>query len=250
MLVGISGRAGSGKDTVGIIIAMIKEYYSDEEILRAIKYEKLPKACDYEIRKYADKLKDMVCMLLSCTRERLEDRKYKEMVLSSHWDKEVWKITTQNNVLGTYNFKEDAVIDFEHFAEYYTEDVVELQSEKVSMTPRLLLQLLGTDCGRDIIHPNIWVNSLMGEYDSLVPTRIKDPNWIITDVRFPNEAEAIKKRGGLLIRVNRQLPKDSYISEHSSENSLDDYVFDLVLENNKDILYLISQLRELVKNKL
>ena len=30
------------------------------------------------------------------------------------------------------------------------------------------------------------------------------PNWIITDVRFPNEADAIKGRGGIIIRVNRK----------------------------------------------
>ena len=37
--------------------------------------------------------------------------------------------------------------------------------DKIKLTPRLILQLLGTDCGRDIIHPNIWVNSTMMAYD-------------------------------------------------------------------------------------
>ena len=41
----------------------------------------------------------------------------------------------------------------------------------VKLTPRKLLQLLGTDCGRDIIHPNIWVNALFADY---VSVKVKD----------------------------------------------------------------------------
>lgn len=76
------------------------------------------------------------------------------------------------------------------------------------MTPRLLMQLLGTECGRHIIHPNVWINALFADYK---PTgefnHIHDatiyPNWIITDVRFPNEVKAIKERDGIVIRINR-----------------------------------------------
>ena len=33
-----------------------------------------------------------------------------------------------------------------------------------TLTPRKILQLLGTECGREIIHPNIWVNALFTDY--------------------------------------------------------------------------------------
>ena len=36
--------------------------------------------------------------------------------------------------------------------------------DTLKFTPRLLLQLLGTDAGRNIVHPNIWVNALMSDY--------------------------------------------------------------------------------------
>lgn len=79
------------------------------------------------------------------------------------------------------------------------------------MTPRLLLQIIGTDCIRNKVHPNAWVNALFADYKyeihrSEVPTRAAGfidqhvyPNWIITDMRFPNELEAIKKKEVLLL---------------------------------------------------
>lgn len=39
--------------------------------------------------------------------------------------------------------------------------------------------------------------------------KIKYPNWIITDMRFPNELKAIRQRGGITIRVNRGIKKTS-----------------------------------------
>jgi hypothetical protein len=47
------------------------------------------------------------------------------------------------------------------------------------------MQLIGTDCGRDIIHPNIWLNATMEKY---VPGK---SNWVLTDTRFPNEGSGI-----------------------------------------------------------
>jgi hypothetical protein len=92
------------------------------------------------------------------------------------------------------------------------------------MTPRLLLQLIGTECGRDIIHPNIWVNSTFADWKPHC-------SWVITDTRFPNEADAIKKRGGIVIRVER--PSVGVKSTHPSETGLDDYKnFDAVIIND------------------
>lgn len=54
---------------------------------------------------------------------------------------------------------------------------------------------------------------------------------IVTDVRFPNEAEAIRKRGGYLVRVERAgLPDDG--DTHPSEVALDGYPVNLVLHND------------------
>ena len=64
MIIGISGRIGSGKDTAG-------------EILRDI--------TGWPIAKYADALKDCVCRIIGCSRETLEDREFKERPLGEEW---------------------------------------------------------------------------------------------------------------------------------------------------------------------
>jgi len=143
-----------------------------------------------------------------------------------------------------------------------------VHSSKRQMTPRLMLQLLGTEAGRKIIHPNIWVNALFADYKvyhepSMYPSfkEPKIPKWVITDCRFPNEAEAIKNRGGIVIRLERDhccgdvgfcdfgdgFNCSKPISNHASETGLDDYQsFDHYLDNN----YTLDDLKENVKNIL
>lgn len=62
-------------------------------------------------------------------------------------------------------------------------------------SPRLALQLLGTEAGREVFHKDIWVNSLL--------KRAGDKNVVITDVRFKNELKFIQKNNGIVIRVKR-----------------------------------------------
>ena len=84
------------------------------------------------------------------------------------------------------------------------------------------------------------------------------PNWIITDTRFENELEAVKKRGGITIRVNR--PCDicggsgyhkmscpvSKSGEHYSEIALDSAEFNYVIENSGSIEELIEKVRKIL----
>jgi len=268
-LIGISGKIGSGKDTVGSIL----QDYSDDN------------AEDYEIKKFADKLKDIACLLIGCTREQLEDRDFKEKELGEEWSRTVWHLQSNRNRLDTYNSKEEAESDLSYYDENYNQEVY-IASEEIVMTPRLMLQLLGTECGRQIIHPNIWVNALFTDYvcddcgQQECPTDEEDtgqmihrsfPNWIITDVRFPNEAKAIKDRGGIVIRVNRGKQCGSCESEftkgsecpncrsgnwvhgnidstHPSETALDDYEFDYVIENDGSLDELITKIK-LIKDE-
>lgn len=66
------------------------------------------------------------------------------------------------------------------------------------ITPRIILQQIGTEAMRDVIDQNIWVYSL----EQKIQNSSAD-NIVITDVRFPNEIELIRKLGGKLIRVKR-----------------------------------------------
>jgi hypothetical protein len=207
MIIGISGKIGSGKDTVGKIIqylcrpsnitSVTLNNWSDNQLKEII--EKSPNRSNWEIKKFADSLKDMVCLLINCTREQLEDAEFKNTELSEEW----WY----------YNF--DGGVKINYLTALYEKGKEPLQY-LVKPTPRLLLQLLGTECGRNIIHPNIWINSLMSKYkikcdcaDDGILNNICErncyplPNWIITDTRFPNELKAVKDKNGISIRVNR-----------------------------------------------
>lgn len=91
------------------------------------------------------------------------------------------------------------------------------------MTVRELLQRLGTEAIRNNLHENAWVNALFADYNQYC-------NWVVTDVRFPNEAQQIKDNGGVIVRINRT----GYgpINNHPSETALDDWDFDYYIENN------------------
>jgi len=216
MIIGISGKIGSGKDTIGKIIQYLtlsNDVFSktNKDIIADLEHNGYcASKSDWEIKKFADKLKDIICLLIGCTRERLEDIDFKNKELGQEW----WYYQLfdgRSNIVKRNNFK--LVSYLENVNKYPDKTLIKL-------TPRKLLQFLGTDCGRDIIHPNIWVNALFADYKLSKPLGLEGhdwskgnlPKWIITDVRFPNEAQAVKDRGGIVIRVNRSKNKH-FISE-------------------------------------
>lgn len=78
------------------------------------------------------------------------------------------------------------------------------------ITPRQMMQTLGTEWGRQMVHPDLWVRACMHRLEY---TRC--PRIVISDVRFPNEAKAIRERGGVIVEVWRdEAPTgDDHISE-------------------------------------
>lgn len=187
MIIGISGKAQSGKDTVGKLLQ--KYFYENRE--RGVILS------EWEIKKFAGKLKKVASLMLGCQEYAFENINYKSKNLGNEWG---------------------------------------------GMTVREFLQKLGTEAVRNNLHTNAWVNATFADYETTYPVHDKEgalvippttKKWIITDVRFPNEAQAIKDRGGVLIRVNRPgIP----VGEHPSEIALDDYTgFDYVIGNDTDL---------------
>lgn len=62
-------------------------------------------------------------------------------------------------------------------------------------SPRLALQLMGTEAGRNVFHEDVWVISLLN--------RSKRKNVVVTDVRFQNEINHIQNNNGIVVRVIR-----------------------------------------------
>lgn len=245
MIIGVSGKIGSGKDTVGKIIQYLCWDKDNTESLDKFNqvYTEIDKftyqnlaakqLSGWEIKKFADKLKDIVCILIGCTREQLEDHKFKNTPLGEKWTRYAYAIGHKDVYLNG-EFSKGMISKFCSKEKYEEERRINWQTAyKSELTPRLLLQLIGTECGREIIHPDIWVNALMNEYKNSISIthklagednisddyepeqsdfKNKYPNWIITDVRFPNEANAIIQKGyglGIFFKSSIVVIKDS-----------------------------------------
>jgi len=169
MIIGVSGYAGAGKDTVGAYL----------------------QKCGWIRVAFADKLKELAIEL--------------DPELYMAWGD--WLSLS-------YLIEERGSLD---------------AAKQVHAPVRQYLQGLGVAM-RDVLWPDIWVDAAMttvhGETE-------QGHNVVITDVRFPNELQAIRELGGEVWRVNR---RDHHpVNGHMSETALDSAVFDLVLENNHTI---------------
>lgn len=117
------------------------------------------------------------------------------------------------------------------------EQVDEWWAERLGIpdfSPRYLLQYMGTEVMRDNLHPDIWVLSLERKIIECGPG-----DYVVPDVRFPNEIRMIKRNGGKIWHVQRgELPdwfgqNPSHI--HASETSWNNEIFDATIYNNGTI---------------
>jgi len=184
MIIGVSGKIGSGKDTFGnYFIDIMKQKYN----------------INYENKKFADNLKLITTILTGVSIEDTASRDGKLKLLPE------WNLTVGE-----------------------------------------ILQILGTDAIRNHLHPDAWVLSLFSTYNS------DNCNWIITDVRFKNEANYIKQKNGILIRLIGD-PCNCNKNEHrnlthQSEIDLDDYtMFDYVYYNKPPISNLYEYVDGLIE---
>lgn len=133
------------------------------------------------------------------------------------------------------------------------------------VTPRLVLQLWGTDVCRKAYHDDIWIASLENKL-----RKIED-DIVISDCRFPNEIQAIKNLGGEVIRVIRGAEPAWYDKAidcnagmkrigwsiakmvledqgiHASEYAWVGTNFDHILDNNSTLDNLHKQVNDLVQ---
>jgi hypothetical protein len=254
-LVGISGKKNTGKDTVAKMLMFLQDYkisgysfpitisnYQDWLINGHLEKSRI------ERKQFADKLKDSVCNWIGCTRKQLEDREFKEAPLGEEW--KIYEFYHLKHSKGN-SFKQRVIRASEEECKRYM-DLFNIQAKINSqiLTPRKLMQLLGTECGRQIIHPNIWINALFADY---IPKEVRgseyweyQSKWIVTDVRFENEAKAIKDRGGKLIRINRYIdPIEDGIDDHHSETALDNYdSWDMVIWNREGLAELLTEVQK------
>jgi len=128
----------------------------------------------------------------------------------------------------------------------------------MEVTPRLVLQLFGTDCLRNGFHDGVWV--------SLLKKHMLDnpDNYVIPDVRFRNEQNMIRELGGEIWRVQRGDIPEWYgcamLDNTTGSNLMEEYdvhssEYKWIDMNNKFDVTLynegtIEDLRQLVLNKI
>lgn len=174
MIIGLSGHARAGKDTVAEILA-------GEGFTRVA---------------FADLMKDALIQL--------------------------------NPLAGTYRLQE--------YVEVNGWEVAKVALPEV----RVLLQRFGTEVGRNLFGENFWVDQLHRKYDLTNPNL----NWVVSDVRFTNEAEDIINSGGKVLRVTR--PGVGPVNSHVSDSGLANFNYNGLIDNSGDL----ETLRTLVLNTL
>lgn len=170
-LIGISGGKQMGKNTVADIIQQLttpKRVPDENGFTPRSSYS------EWKQKSFATKLKQVAELLTGVPYPKFESEEIKKSFMPDQWLRE----------------------------EGNTSEL---------LTYRGFLQKLGTEVGRSL-HPRIWEYALFADY-TLRRVKVEDgdseeyidlyPKWIISDVRFPNEAEAIAERGGLHLRVFR-----------------------------------------------
>jgi hypothetical protein len=179
---------------------------------------------EFRRESFASSLKDAVSVIFGWDREMLEGRTKQ----SREWREQVdpwWA-----NRLGFFN-----------------------------LTPRLVLQLWGTEVIRQGFHDDMWIASLENKL------RSSQDNVVITDCRFPNEIKGLKEQGAKIVWVQRGTTPEWYsIAEqanqgdeqaqqwldlkniHASEYSWAGTDFDAIIDNNGSIDSMYAQLKNLV----
>lgn len=140
------------------------------------------------------------------------------------------------NILGlTYDQCYGDDVSKNQYTEVYWNDI--------RLTAREVMQLVGTDIFRKMKR-DVWASSTINKIKKEQPQLA-----IIADCRFPNEVEAVKNAGGLVIKLNR----NPYNSDHASETALDDYNssnFDFIVYNdNMNIQEQNNTILRFLKNK-
>lgn len=144
---------------------------------------------------------------------------------------------------------------------YGTEATKEAVDERWGLSPRTLMQRLGTEVGRNI-HDQTWVRKAITTIEraqrgdtvvlpNLVSRQFEEvtfaegwaDRWAIPDCRFPGEADAIKARGGVVIKVVR--PGMPTGDMHASETEVDNVQEDYLVVNDGTLVELELKVRDI-----
>ena len=194
MIIGVTGKARSGKDTFAEMLA--------EELYGRTKKKFVLMAYATELKKRCQKDFDLSYEQLWGDDKEVEDKRYK------------------------------------NYPAGHTKGLDE--EPDVYWTAREIMQAYGQFFRT--IHYDFWVDYLFRTIEDK-----EYPNVIVTDVRHPNEADPVKEKGGIVIKVvsERSNKTDIHGETHISETAMDDYEADYVVRNDWGLSELRGSAREL-----
>lgn len=226
-IIGIAGKKHSGKDTVASIISYcyIKRNGSVDYHNWLLGYASVVNR-DIAVH-FADKIKDICSDLFGIPRFAFDDIDYKDNKLYLY-DKKCFV----NKVGIDYKLFEGTTNNIT-LSEY-----IEAKDGKVAFKVRTILQYIGTEIFRDKVSKDIWIRyAISRAYE----VKNKFGICLIPDVRFNDEAKAIKNNGGIIIKVNRDV---EFADKHSSEViNIDETLIDYTVNNNTskfNLFYIVQ----------
>lgn len=136
-----------------------------------------------------------------------------------------------------------AIIANERVELFHTAEGKEGFSPVLATTRRVALQNIGNSV-REALDPEIWIRRAMDAWD-----HSGRPNAVITDVRYPNEAETIRSWGGTVVRITRPDNVTGLVGEelnHISEQVLDEDLIDIEVLNDGTLGELEHEARKVL----
>lgn len=227
LIIGLSGQKGSGKDlTASIIDYIVKRNIRGANYKDWVLYDVANK--DKELKTivhFADPLKEFISKLFNINIKYFYDRNYKDNKYIKLAAYTSGKCTITNAFISEEEAKNKKYLIVTY------DELIRLPlsywmlNNNMCIKIRTLLQYIGTDIGKQLIDNSLWTK-LIANTISTKATKYR--LCIIPDVRFTDEAETIKKLGGIIIKINRNIESnnnDKHISEYI-DNIKEDYIID------------------------
>lgn len=229
MIIGITGTAGSGKDTVGNMLGYFLLGKNLEEV--EFDYDTPFFSPLVKIKKLAEPVKKISAVILDKSVLEFEDREFKESYID-------WLGITVRELMqkvGTECFRD--VLDQDIWVKYLLKDYNDTINYPVHDLKTLNDLYSHASCKKCGKHYLGFKRQL---FCSNCAQDLKQV-WIVTDVRFPNEVKAIKELGGEIIKVRRE----KAVNTHISESFIDELNADFVILNTGGIPELARKVEKL-----
>lgn len=128
-------------------------------------------------------------------------------------------------------------------------ELKETYMDEYGKSPREIMQLIGTEFGREMICNDIWVKinyryytELQKKYNNLI--------FIVPDIRFPDEADYIRSKGKLIFIDRKSAGLKGSTSKHKSENNDFRLESDLSIDNNKELCDYYKEIDKFITNHI